>query len=658
MERNSYTINKAPTVHGDERATANVEAEKGETMVTKDQVSNQRKLVNIGGKKHPQGGTPLNVPEGTAIYSDTLKIKDPMLLKYFNTKGKKPKTFAELSKKYDITKLQEERADEGNDKVTNDSLDKSLEDANFKLSALFTLQEFHEKKGSPEEHSKHFEAFLDRTGITYEDMLGVTEEQPAIENPEMMSKYGSEVKFNQLPRADYGDVVKSPPYNESVAYTKEGIQRLNEYLKKYGISELALDAGRDAIKAKVSEAQRAAIKENPKLIFDFMTTDTDQTEKSHRPNDKLQGIMKGISGSAITPTGPNGTYSNEDLRNMLEEGTLTAENVADAYQDNKWWYRMVDSDIKTISKEEMAKKKALLEKEGITQGDTQYLYMGDGYYEAYRTKPDGSIEQIEADPAKIDKLHEWKIKQLDDSPQDEKSDDFLWANKRALSRSRQAKREIPYLKPFSVVPDTQYVDQAYYDPAQAINAMQSMSADATKKQAMFAPQQQQSANFMATQNADAVAKIIGAYEDKNVGAYNKEEMVNTQIANRASDRLARSIEGHHDKNNILKQSYANAISKANDNIANQEIAMWQERADRLNLEGSIGEQYAKDPDTGIITFQKGKDLDPTTGTQKTILDKFNEIKTQSPGITDEIAYKMASGEAAGKYNIARTEQPY
>ena len=84
----------------DPRSQANVEAEIGETMVTRDNISNQRQLVSIGGKKHSKGGTPLNAPEGSAIYSDTLKIKNPVVLKFFNESGKKPKTFAQISKKY------------------------------------------------------------------------------------------------------------------------------------------------------------------------------------------------------------------------------------------------------------------------------------------------------------------------------------------------------------------------------------------------------------------------------------------------------------------------------------------------------------------------------------------------------------------------------
>jgi hypothetical protein len=645
------------------RGEANVEAEKGETMITSDDVSNRKEMISIGGEKHSNGGTPLNAPIGSAIFSDKLKIKDPAILKFFNDNGKKPKTFAQLSKKYNISKLNDERENENNDKITNDSLDKSIQDHTFKLSALFTMQEFHEEKGAPSEHSKHFEAFLDRMNISYEDIFGTEGEQVGEQSGQQMpmAQHGRQIGFNDLPKAKEGDLIEQlPPYDESQAYTEVGVKRLNEYLKIYGIGELKWPATKTAIKAKITEAQKKAVETNPDLIFDYMTTDLDpkdQTFKSHRPNDKLQNIMKGIQNTQVKPSGEDGTYTNEDLKKMLDEGTISTENISNAYQDSKWWYRMVNSDIKEISEEEMKKKKELLDKEGIQQGDYKYLYMGDGYYEAYKIKPDGTIEQVEADPAVVDELYKWEIEHMDATPERERNMDFLWSNKRALREARRAKRNIPYLEPFTTVPDTQFVEQAYYSPDQAINAIQSMVSTQGTKQAMFAPQQQQMANFMAGQQFDMMGKIIGDYEDKNVQAYNQEQLMNTQIANQASDRLSRAIEGHHDKFNILKQEYANAMTNANNNIAENEIAMWQERADRLNLEATIGEQFAKDPNTGVHEFIKGKDFAPTSGTETTVADRFNELKNQMPGVDDNTVAKMALAMHSGKYEIMRDDHP-
>ena len=661
MAGKRFRIEGAPGMHttqGVPRNLANVEAEKGETMLTKDGVSNQKLLVGIGGNKHSSGGTPLSVPDGTAIYSDKLNIKDPMILKFFNQSGNKPKTFAEISKKYDITKFQEELQNEDNDKITNSSLKKNMDNSAFKLSALFTMQEFDEKKGAPGEHSKHFEPFLERMGLDYEQIFGAsqTEDQVPVEgNPEF--RYGGRVSYD-LPKADKGDVVKmAPPYDESKAYTKEGVERLNKYLKIYNLPELDLDAPRSAIKAKIIEAQRAAVNANPDLIFDYMTTDTEEGTKSHRPNDKLQGIMSGIKGD-YKPTGKNNTWSNDDLRLMLKDGAIKPDDISSGYQDDKWWYRMVNSDITDISKQEMDKLVATdAYKNAPEQGGLKYIHQGDGYYKAYKTV-DGKVVEVEADPAVVDELYKWDIKPIDIDPETERNMDFLWSNKRALKQAKKNKRNIPYLEPMTAVPETYYADQAYYSPDQAINAIQSMVNTQGTKAAMFAPQQQQTANFLAGQQFDLMGQVIGQYEDKNVQAYNQEQMTNTGIANRSAERLANAITGHHDKTTTLKQQYANSMIAADTNIADNEIAMWQERADRLNLEATIGEQFAKDPNTGIHEFIKGKDFAPTAGTQKTVADTYNELANSLPPGTDAATIaKLALAQHSDKYDVQSVNHP-
>src|SRR3954454_19244068 len=54
-----------------DRGAANVEAERGETVVGDFDQDGQREHFNIGGKRHSQGGTPLNLPEDAFIFSDT-----------------------------------------------------------------------------------------------------------------------------------------------------------------------------------------------------------------------------------------------------------------------------------------------------------------------------------------------------------------------------------------------------------------------------------------------------------------------------------------------------------------------------------------------------------------------------------------------------------
>src|SRR5687767_1586123 len=64
------------------RDQANVEAEKGETVLTNMQKDGMPEHYVIGGKPHSRGGTPLNLPNNSFVFSKDkkLKIDDPDIL--------------------------------------------------------------------------------------------------------------------------------------------------------------------------------------------------------------------------------------------------------------------------------------------------------------------------------------------------------------------------------------------------------------------------------------------------------------------------------------------------------------------------------------------------------------------------------------------------
>ena len=660
------------TNNGVPREEANVEAEKGETMVTTDGVSNQKKIVAIGGEKHGNGGTPLDVEDGTAIYSDKLKIKDPFILKFFNESGKKEKTFAQLSKKYDITKWQKDLENPDNDNITNDSLEKNLDDGNFKLSALFAIQEFHEDKGAPEEHSKHFEPFMERMGINYDQLFGSVGGGESAPEP-LLASDGGEMMFDDIPEMHTGGTIPTHKHNLDGTHVKgskvSGIgddYTYEERYKKAGFDRLNrlralnnLDVLPDNLLGNQREMDKAAgemqrvFNNSPELLKDYYLNEGNDPEKSDRPNTKMQeALLKAGEKPA------NGTdFTNDELKEFYNDGTIDINWLKDKSNDNLWTYRAAYSNIKDVDKNEMDALKPLLESQGILAADgNTYLWKGADQYEAYRINPDGTIEKVEPNPKVVDEVHQWKLnKGIDASPR-ERNMDFRWAHKRALAQAVKNKTRIPRISAFTPIEDTAYAEQIYYNPDQAISSMQSMVSDAGTKQAMFAPQQQQVSNFLAGQQFDLMGKIISQYEDKNVAAHNRESLTNTGIANRASQRLAKAIEGHHDKTSVLQQEFSNARTNADNNIAENEIAMWDERRKRLNLEATIGEQFATDPNTGLHDFQYGKDYGPQNeGTDKTVA-MVDRLKKKYPGMDDREIVKVAQLALSGKYEV--TEEPY
>lgn len=141
----SSTIQEVP------RYAANIEAEGGETVYGDIDGDGGLEHMKINGKRHSQGGVPLNVPEGSFIFSDTkkMKIKDPAILTMF---GKSPKaggyTPAELAKKYDINKYKAIIEDPESDPISKDTAQLMLTNYRKKLSALATIQE--QMKGFPQ----------------------------------------------------------------------------------------------------------------------------------------------------------------------------------------------------------------------------------------------------------------------------------------------------------------------------------------------------------------------------------------------------------------------------------------------------------------------------------------------------------------------------
>lgn len=151
----SYIKNLGPV----DRDLANVEAEKGEEVLMPGPGGMLTKY-GIGGNRHPQGGTPLNLPVGSFIFSDfhgkdfklggnsKTKITDKGILDYFGLPEKKGGyTFADISKKYDLNTDVAKLLDptEVKDKMTIDTLLANIKNKTRKLGALAIAQE--SKKG-------------------------------------------------------------------------------------------------------------------------------------------------------------------------------------------------------------------------------------------------------------------------------------------------------------------------------------------------------------------------------------------------------------------------------------------------------------------------------------------------------------------------------
>ena len=207
----SNTIQEVP------REQANIEAEKGETVYGDLDGDGGLEHMNIGGKRHSQGGTPLNVPEGSFIFSDTakMKIKEENVLKYFGLPAKKGGyTPAEIAKRYNINKYKAISEDENADEMSKNTAQLMLKNYEKKLAYLSMIQE--SMKGFPQ-----------GTPQVAEGYMGEQEQQLD------QAKYGGNLPEYQT---------KGQVTNRVAVWDDEEQKALQEYMKKKYNVEIPINA--------------------------------------------------------------------------------------------------------------------------------------------------------------------------------------------------------------------------------------------------------------------------------------------------------------------------------------------------------------------------------------------------------------------------------
>lgn len=191
---NQYIGRKKPeivdTLKPVPRDEANLEAEKGETAYGDLNGDGFPEHYEIGGKRHYEGGTPLNLPDDTFIFSDTrsMRINDPKILKMFNRKPKKGGyTPAELAKQYDINEYRKILDDPDSDVVDRKTAEQMIKNFNIKLGALALAQE--SKKGFPQGIPVAAQPYMQAMGIKEEDIIPKEEETQQMAQ-QVMSQQG------------------------------------------------------------------------------------------------------------------------------------------------------------------------------------------------------------------------------------------------------------------------------------------------------------------------------------------------------------------------------------------------------------------------------------------------------------------------------------
>lgn len=221
------------------RDKANIEAEKGETILTPmgDDAWTKTlpKTYVIGGKKHSKGGTPLDVPEGSFIFSDHLKERNTKIHEMLGKAAKKSGyTYAELSKPYMLNDDIKVLLDPDSDRITRETAELNIKNKTDKLGMIALLQEaskgFSDDEGNVDIPTVGV-PYLDKTGVDISDAIDPflqaikqPVQQPPMEGMQMppqemmqqapqmpMGKLGGLIKFKEggsVPKYQDGSQVR------------------------------------------------------------------------------------------------------------------------------------------------------------------------------------------------------------------------------------------------------------------------------------------------------------------------------------------------------------------------------------------------------------------------------------------------------------------
>jgi len=171
------------SITGVPREEANLEAEGGETVYGDINGDGMPEQNTIKGPRHSEGGVPLNLPEGTFIFSDTksMRVKDCEILQMFNKPcGKKSYTPADLAKVFDLNSYREILQDPDSDKLDVRTAERMLKNYTVKLGALALAQEA--MKGFPQGIPAVAQPYIQAAGINPEEVMPPKEMVSMVEN--------------------------------------------------------------------------------------------------------------------------------------------------------------------------------------------------------------------------------------------------------------------------------------------------------------------------------------------------------------------------------------------------------------------------------------------------------------------------------------------
>jgi len=603
------------TLQPDPRKESNVEAEKNETVLTDLNFDGDFEFYNIGGKRHNQGGTPLNLPEQSFIYSDTRSMKltkDEMA--ELNINSKKRITPAKVSKNFELNKFTELLDDPYADKIQKDTADYMLDKNKNKLSHLAFVQEA--KKDFEEGVPKAAFPYLKKKGIDpikYADIMEKinTQQEALAEKMEMgpTDQEKTEVLMSFLPGNDQESTsqIQQPapmqqnmPMNNPMAMAQGGTE-ITDFEKNWNSSKY------DDLKEEFY-AQYAAVLDKDELsdeektaIDKLLIQDTQMKTLMHDnfESDYFTGKDWDAGGDQ-----KNARY-NAAVQKLIDDGLYEGEALTEDQIKEVQNAHIVLNNMSVMPEYEKLMTDTGLNLLGPKQkgnlGANQTLSRSDG------VAGDNFINTFPTTKTTITPDENTPKINLNVGDEYVQPDPGYWLQDNMnLLGSIMDKFSIKKRGPVLSQYQPEYIDAMYLSPTRQFAKIGEMAAQATKAATTFAGPQRALAVASKVQGEamKQLANVQADTDNKNLAIFTDVDGKNTIIRNQFEEMNKRALSDFYDKTQLTEENYDTAIRNANQAIGRQLVARETNRAMTKNLN----------------TLYPAFDIDPTKGGDINVLD--------------------------------------
>lgn len=609
------------------REIANIEAEKGETIV-KPLDNGLLGMYKIGGKRHYEGGTPLQATPNDFIFSDTkdMKIKDPAILESFGMKYKKGGfTPAKISNKFNLNdpSIQKPLNDPNADYLQKATAERMYDNYLSQLGKLALVQEG--RKGFPQGAPDIAMPYMQKVGM-----------DPSMFMPDVMTPQDASM---QMGKAQWGNnpldpntLMQRPPSSD------EFYQNMFTPSPQPASNPSNQPAAQPAA---TQTSQPTSVNQNPG--FDPASI--------YGSESYITRYGKPAAGKVRVMLDPNASY--EDKVRLAEEatavgfGTKTKAPVQQGRTEGyKYFYAgltpsdfekrylqgfMDMGDVESLTPIERRKK--LFSELGIEASEEQLndpksLYnnqewLKNTFYPAFKKKlPQDEFRSVMKDDFMFGLEHFDNIPKRKTPPPGDSSktpdpgptpgiippitpqraepgkyyvQDLMNTGLAAADRLG-VKKYLPY---DAGMPAPALMDPTFYDPSRELAATGEMANMVTQNLSQFVGPQALSSRASQIQGnaAKAVADTLGRYNNLNVGVANQFEQLNKGIINDFNLKNTMAKSNYYDKTVIANQQYDNAKRAANARLMGQATNAITNKA-MTQVLNSMYPEYAIDPTTG------------------------------------------------------------